>query len=182
MPMAALVPLDETVLLRLAGLLRLKRRLDGHPAGPLPRAWQITARLRQRLSRHDPGAGRSPGGGELSRDRAGALWPGSRRALSLEDLIRPGPDDPIGRGRRGHDGRGLSKAAARKPLARASPRSPRRRGVADRASTSSSSCAVVLRHRDRRSRRRRRRLSPEPRSLSHARSRRRPAAALSAHA
>lgn len=48
-PMAALVPLDETVLLRLAGLLRFKRRLDGHRAGALPRAWRITARLRQRL-------------------------------------------------------------------------------------------------------------------------------------
>lgn len=47
--MAALVPLDETVLLRLAGLLRFKRRLDGHPAEALPRAWRITARLRQRL-------------------------------------------------------------------------------------------------------------------------------------
>jgi len=49
LPMAALVPLDETVLLRLAGLIRLKRRLDRHPAGPLPSAWQITARLRKRL-------------------------------------------------------------------------------------------------------------------------------------
>jgi len=49
LPMAALVPLDETVLLRLAGLLRLKRRLDGHSAGPLPSAWQLTARLRRRL-------------------------------------------------------------------------------------------------------------------------------------
>ena len=49
LPMAALVPLDETVLLRLAGLVRLKRRLDRHPAGPLPSAWQITARLRRRL-------------------------------------------------------------------------------------------------------------------------------------
>ncbi|MCC8430088.1 DUF2285 domain-containing protein [Reyranella aquatilis] len=49
LPMAALVPLDETVLLRLAGLMRLKRRLDRHPAGALPSAWQITARLRKRL-------------------------------------------------------------------------------------------------------------------------------------
>ena len=49
LPMAALVPLDETVLLRLAGLMRLKRRLDRQPAGPLPSAWQITARLRKRL-------------------------------------------------------------------------------------------------------------------------------------
>ncbi len=49
LPMAALVPLDETVLLRLAGLMRLKRRLDHHPAGALPSAWQITARLRKRL-------------------------------------------------------------------------------------------------------------------------------------
>ncbi|HQS19350.1 MAG TPA: DUF2285 domain-containing protein [Reyranella sp.] len=48
-PMAALVPLDETVLLRLAGLLRFKRRLDRQPAGALPPAWRITARLRNRL-------------------------------------------------------------------------------------------------------------------------------------
>ena len=48
-PMAALVPLDETVLLRLAGLLRFKRRLDRQPAGVLPPAWRITARLRKRL-------------------------------------------------------------------------------------------------------------------------------------
>jgi hypothetical protein len=47
--MAALVPLDDDVLLRLAGLLRLRRRLRGRPAGPVPRAWTITARLRQRL-------------------------------------------------------------------------------------------------------------------------------------
>ena len=47
--MAALVPLDHDVLLRLAGLLRLRRRLDGRPAGPVPRAWTITARLRRRL-------------------------------------------------------------------------------------------------------------------------------------
>jgi hypothetical protein len=49
LPMAALVPLDETVLLRLAGLLRFKRRLDRQPAGTLPPAWRITARLRTRL-------------------------------------------------------------------------------------------------------------------------------------
>ncbi len=48
-PMAALVPLDEDVLLRLTGLLRLRRRLDERPAGPVPRGWVITARLRQRL-------------------------------------------------------------------------------------------------------------------------------------
>lgn len=48
-PLAALVPLDETLLLRLAGLVRLKRRIDGQPTGDLPRAWQITTRLRRRL-------------------------------------------------------------------------------------------------------------------------------------
>jgi hypothetical protein len=47
--MAALVPLDENVLLRLAGLLRLQRRFEGRSVGPLPRAWAITARLRRRL-------------------------------------------------------------------------------------------------------------------------------------
>lgn len=48
-PMAALIPLDDDVLLRVSGLLRLRRHLDGRPAGPVPRAWTITARLRQRL-------------------------------------------------------------------------------------------------------------------------------------
>lgn len=48
-PMAALVPLDDDVLHRLTGLLRLYRRLNGRPAGPVPRTWTITARLRQRL-------------------------------------------------------------------------------------------------------------------------------------
>ena len=48
-PMAALIPLDDDVLLRVSGLLRLSRRLDRRPAGPVPRAWAITARLRQRL-------------------------------------------------------------------------------------------------------------------------------------
>lgn len=48
-PMAALVPLDDDVLLRITGLLRLRRRLEGCPASPVPRAWTITARLRQRL-------------------------------------------------------------------------------------------------------------------------------------
>lgn len=48
-PMAALIPLDDDVLLRVSGLLRLRRRLDGRPGGPVPRAWTITARLRQRL-------------------------------------------------------------------------------------------------------------------------------------
>ncbi len=47
---AALVPLDDDVLLRLAGLLRLRRHLDGRPAGPVPRAWTITARLHRRLA------------------------------------------------------------------------------------------------------------------------------------
>ena len=47
--MAALVPLDDDLLLRLTGLLRLRRYLDGRPAGPVPRTWTITARLRQRL-------------------------------------------------------------------------------------------------------------------------------------
>lgn len=48
-PMAALIPLDDDVLLRVSGLLRLRRRLHGRPAGPVPRARAITARLRQRL-------------------------------------------------------------------------------------------------------------------------------------
>lgn len=48
-PLAALVPLDGAVALRLAALLRFQRRLDGRPAGPLPKAWAITVRLRVRL-------------------------------------------------------------------------------------------------------------------------------------
>ena len=47
--MAAIIPLDETVLLRVAGLLRLQRRLAGGSPGPIPRGWDLTARLRQRL-------------------------------------------------------------------------------------------------------------------------------------
>lgn len=49
MGMAAIIPLDETVLLRVAGLLRLQRRLAGKTSGPIPRGWDLTARLRQRL-------------------------------------------------------------------------------------------------------------------------------------
>jgi hypothetical protein len=47
--LAALIPLDESTLLRIAGLLRLQRRLAGGLAGPVPRGWELTARLRQRL-------------------------------------------------------------------------------------------------------------------------------------
>lgn len=47
--LAALIPLDESVLLRIAGLLRLQRRLAGAVAGPVPRGWELTARLRHRL-------------------------------------------------------------------------------------------------------------------------------------
>lgn len=47
--MAAIIPLDESVLLRVAGLLRLQRRLAGKSPGPVPRGWELTARLRQRL-------------------------------------------------------------------------------------------------------------------------------------
>ncbi len=49
MGMAAIIPLDETVLLRVAGLLRLQRRLAGKTPGPIPRGWDLTARLRRRL-------------------------------------------------------------------------------------------------------------------------------------
>lgn len=47
--MAAVIPFDESVLLRVAGLLRLQRRLAGKSPGPVPRGWDLTARLRQRL-------------------------------------------------------------------------------------------------------------------------------------
>ena len=46
---AAIIPLDESVLLRVAALLRLQRRLAGKSPGPMPRGWDLTARLRQRL-------------------------------------------------------------------------------------------------------------------------------------
>jgi len=49
-PIAALIPLDGSVLLRVAGLLRLQHHLDGRPLGPLPSALTITTRLRQRLT------------------------------------------------------------------------------------------------------------------------------------
>jgi hypothetical protein len=47
--MAAIIPLDESMLLRVAGLLRLQRRFAGKAPGPVPRGWDLTARLRQRL-------------------------------------------------------------------------------------------------------------------------------------
>ena len=48
-PMAALIPLDEHILLRVGGLLRLQRRLAGEALVPLPKGWALTARLRRRL-------------------------------------------------------------------------------------------------------------------------------------
>lgn len=48
-PMAVLIPLDEHVLLRIGGLLRLQRRLAGEALAPLPNGWALTARLRRRL-------------------------------------------------------------------------------------------------------------------------------------
>ncbi len=47
--MAAIIPLDESVLLHVAGLLRFQRRLAGKTPGPIGRGWDLTARLRQRL-------------------------------------------------------------------------------------------------------------------------------------
>ena len=47
--MAAIIPLDDSVLLRVAGLLRLQRRFAGELAGPVPRGWELTERLRRRL-------------------------------------------------------------------------------------------------------------------------------------
>ncbi|MBS0546118.1 MAG: DUF2285 domain-containing protein [Proteobacteria bacterium] len=48
-PLAALLPLDDNIALRIAGLQRFHRRLVGRPAGPLPQTWTITPRLRLRL-------------------------------------------------------------------------------------------------------------------------------------
>ncbi|MFG1374238.1 DUF2285 domain-containing protein [Xanthobacter oligotrophicus] len=46
---AALMPLDDTLNLRIEVLERLARRLQGRPAGPLPRALQLTRQRRARL-------------------------------------------------------------------------------------------------------------------------------------
>ena len=46
---AALIPFDESFLLRIEGLLRLHRQFAGKWPGPVPRGWQLTARLRRRL-------------------------------------------------------------------------------------------------------------------------------------
>ena len=50
-PLAAIIPLDDNVLLRVEGLLRVQRHLAGDSAGPVPRGWELTQRLRQRLVR-----------------------------------------------------------------------------------------------------------------------------------
>ena len=47
--MAAIVPLDDDGLQRMAGLLRFLRRLSGQSPGPLPGAQALTDRLRTRL-------------------------------------------------------------------------------------------------------------------------------------
>lgn len=47
--MAAVIPLDDDFLLRVAGALRLRRHLNGEPAGPMPRPLQLTPRHRKRL-------------------------------------------------------------------------------------------------------------------------------------
>ncbi len=48
-PIAAVIPLDEHFLLRVTGALRLCRRLNGQPEGPMPRPLQLTPRHRKRL-------------------------------------------------------------------------------------------------------------------------------------
>ncbi len=48
-PMAAVIPLDDDFLLRVAGALRLRRHLKGEPTGPMPRPLQLTSRHRKRL-------------------------------------------------------------------------------------------------------------------------------------
>ena len=46
---AAVIPLDDDFLLRVAGALRLRRHLNGQPEGPMPRPLQLTPRHRKRL-------------------------------------------------------------------------------------------------------------------------------------
>lgn len=48
-PMAAVIPLDDDFLLRVAGALRLHRQLNGEPVGPMPRPLQLTPRHHKRL-------------------------------------------------------------------------------------------------------------------------------------
>lgn len=47
--MAAIIPLDENAPIRIAGLLRFRRRLAGKASGPIPRGSDLTKRLRNRL-------------------------------------------------------------------------------------------------------------------------------------
>lgn len=75
--LAALVPLDEDVPSRLSGLLRFRRRLAGRRAGPMPRAWTITRRLRERLL-------------PMTRALDGHLAGGSYREIA-QALHGPGP-------------------------------------------------------------------------------------------
>jgi hypothetical protein len=48
--LAALLPLDDDFRVRVLSLIRFQRRLTGRSSGPLPKAWQITRRHRQRLT------------------------------------------------------------------------------------------------------------------------------------
>ena len=48
--LAALLALDDDFRVRVLSLIRFQRRLTGRSSGPLPKAWQITRRHRQRLT------------------------------------------------------------------------------------------------------------------------------------
>jgi hypothetical protein len=48
--LAGLIPLDDTFVLRVAGLTRFHHRLLGASSGPLPALWEMTRRYRQRLA------------------------------------------------------------------------------------------------------------------------------------
>lgn len=48
-PMAIIIPADETLPARLAGVERFRRILAGKPAGPLPPSQRLTPRHRRRL-------------------------------------------------------------------------------------------------------------------------------------
>jgi hypothetical protein len=48
-PLAAIVPLDDDLPIRIAGLLRLRRKLIGRSSGSVPKALDITRRQRRRL-------------------------------------------------------------------------------------------------------------------------------------
>lgn len=94
--LGVLIPLDADFRLRLAAAQRLHRRLNGLPAGPLPRGWRLTAMQRRRfvlmlraLDGHLEGASYR----EIARvllDAEAARWPASawKSSAARSQVIR----------------------------------------------------------------------------------------------